>query len=80
MEVRLLQQLEIMDITVIYEFVAIAAALIGTYVKMNIEITKMKSRIFVLEQNNNEVTKMLQKLHEDLGEIKLLLARKQLDQ
>ena len=69
-----------MDISVIYEFVAIAAALIGTYVKMNIEITKMKSRIFVLEQNNNEVTKMLQKLHEDLGEIKLLLARKQLDQ
>ena len=69
-----------MDTTVIYEFVAIAAALIGTYVKMNIEITKMKSRIFVLEQNNNEVTKMLQKLHEDLGEIKLLLARKQLDQ
>jgi len=69
-----------MDIAVVYEFVAIAAALIGTYVKMNIEITKMKSRIFVLEQNNNEVTKMLQKLHEDLGEIKLLLARKQLDQ
>lgn len=69
-----------MDVSVVYEFVAIAAALIGTYVKMNIEITKMKSRIFVLEQNNNEVTKMLQKLHEDLGEIKLLLARKQLDQ
>jgi len=69
-----------MDISVVYEFVTIAAALIGTYVKMNIEITKIKSRIFVLEQNNNEVTKMLQKLHEDLGEIKLLLARKQLDQ
>ena len=69
-----------MDVSVVYEFVAIAAALIGTYVKMNIEITKMKSRIFVLEQNNSEVSKMLQKLHEDLGEIKLLLARKQLDQ
>lgn len=68
-----------MDAAVVYELVAIAAALIGTYVKMNIEITKMKSRIFVLEQNNNEITKMLQKLHEDLGEIKLLLARKQLD-
>jgi len=68
-----------MDVSVVYEFVAIAAALIGTYVKMNIEITKMKSRIFVLEQNNNEVTRMLQKLHEDLSEIKLLLARKQLD-
>ena len=69
-----------MDTTVVYEFIAVAAALIGTHVKMNIEMTKMKSRIFVLEQNNNEVTKMLQKLHEDLGEIKLLLARKQLDQ
>lgn len=69
-----------MDTSIIYEFVAIAAALIGTYVKMNIEITKMKSRIFVLEQNNNEISKMLQKLHEDLSEIKLLLARKQLDQ
>lgn len=69
-----------MDVSVVYEFVAIAAALIGTYVKMNVEMTKMKSRIFVLEQNNNEVTKMLKKLHEDLGEIKLLLARKQLDQ
>jgi hypothetical protein len=68
-----------MEVEVVYEFVAIAAALIGTYVKMNIEITKMKSRIFVLEQNNSEITKMLQKLHEDLGEIKLLLARKQLD-
>ena len=68
-----------MEVAVVYEFVAIAAALIGTYVKMNIEITKMKSRIFVLEQNNSEITKMLQKLHEDLGEIKLLLARKQLD-
>ena len=69
-----------MDISVIYEFVVIAAALIGTYVKMNIEIAKIKSRVFVLEQSNNEVSKMLQKLHEDLGEIKLLLARKQLDQ
>ena len=68
-----------MEVAVVYEFVAIAAALIGTYVKMNIEIAKMKSRIFVLEQNNSEITKMLQKLHEDLGEIKLLLARKQLD-
>jgi hypothetical protein len=69
-----------MDSTVVYEFVGMAAALIGTYVKMNIEITKMKSRIFVLEQNNNEITTMLRKLHEDLNEIKLLLARKQLDQ
>ena len=69
-----------MEINLLFELIAIAGALIGTYVKMSVEIGKIKSRMFVLEQNNNEVTTMLRKLHEDLNEIKLLLARKQLDQ
>ena len=63
-----------------YELLIVAGSLIGVYVKMNIEINKMKSRIFVVEQSNNEIAKMLTKLHEDLNEIKLLLARKQIDQ
>ena len=63
-----------------YELLIVAGSLIGVYVKMNVEINKMKSRIFVVEQSNNEVTQMLKKLHEDLNEIKLLLARKQIDQ
>jgi hypothetical protein len=67
------------DTTFIYQIITISAALIGTYVKMIMEITKMKSRIFVLEQSSSEVTTMLKKLHDDLNEIKLLLARKQID-
>ena len=63
----------------LYEIILMAGSVIGLYVKMNIEINKMKSRIYVVEQSNNEVTQMLRKLHEDLNEIKLLLARKQID-
>lgn len=63
----------------LYEIIVMAGSLIGLYVKMNVEINKMKSRIYVVEQSNNEVTQMLRKLHEDLNEIKLLLARKQID-
>ena len=68
------------EIISLYEIIVVAGALIGVYVKMNVEINKMKSRIFVVEQSNNEITQMLKKLHEDLNEIKLLLARKQIDQ
>jgi hypothetical protein len=68
-----------MEILTVYEIVIIASALVGTYVKMNIEINKVKSRIFVLEQNHSEITTMLRKLDKDLTEIKILLARKQLD-
>lgn len=68
------------EIISLYEIILVAAALIGTYVKMNTEINKLKSRVYVTEQNNNEIANMLKKLHEDLAEIKLLLARKQLDQ
>jgi hypothetical protein len=68
-----------MEILTVYEIVIIASALVGTYVKMNIEINKVKSRIFVLEENRSEITTMLRKLDKDLTEIKILLARKQLD-
>lgn len=63
----------------LYEIILMAGSVIGLYVKMNVEINKMKSRVYVVEQSNNEVTQMLKKLHEDLNEIKLLLARKQID-
>lgn len=69
-----------MEYLTVYEIVVIAAALIGTYVKMNTEINKLKSRIFVLEQSNGDIITMLKEVAKDLNEIKLLLARKQLDQ
>jgi len=69
-----------MEYLTIYEIIVVAAALVGTYIKMNTEINKLKSRIFVLEQSNGDIIAMLKEVSKDLNEIKLLLARKQLDQ
>jgi len=63
----------------IYEGIILAGALVGVYVKLQNELGKLKSRVHVLEQSKSEVTDMLKKLAEDIGEIKLLLARKQID-
>ena len=64
----------------IYEGILLAGALVGVYIKLQTEVNKLKSREYVLEQNKNEVTDMLKDLAKDIAEIKLLLARKQIDQ
>jgi|TARA_R110002124_G_scaffold78035_5_gene208603 hypothetical protein len=64
----------------IYEGIILAGALVGVYIKLQTEVNKLKSRVYVLEQNKNEVTDMLKDLAKDIAEIKLLLARKQIDQ
>ena len=64
----------------IYEGIILAGALVGVYIKLQTEVNKLKSRVYVLEQNKNEVTDMLKELAKDIAEIKLLLARKQIDQ
>lgn len=69
-----------MDMISIYEGIVLLAGIIGVYVKLQTEMGKLKSRVHVLEQSKNSVTEMLQKLSEDIQEIKLLLARKQIDQ
>lgn len=69
-----------MDMISIYEGIILLAGIIGVYVKLQTEMGKLKSRVHVLEQSKNNVTDMLQKLSEDIQEIKLLLARKQIDQ
>ena len=63
----------------IYEGIILTGALVGVYVKLQSEMGKLKSRVHVLEQSKSEVTDMLKKLAEDISEIKLLLARKQID-
>jgi|TARA_R110002020_G_scaffold122805_7_gene278705 prefoldin subunit 5 len=69
-----------MDMISIYEGIVLVGGLIGVYVKLHTEVGKLKSRVHVLEQSKNDVTEMLQKLSDDIQEIKLLLARKQIDQ
>ena len=67
------------NIISIYEGIILLAALIGLYIKMQNELAKLKNRVYTLEQNNSEVSDMLKQLASDLQEIKLLLARKQID-
>lgn len=69
-------QLEMISI---YEGIILLGALIGVYVKMTSEIGKLKSRTYSLEQSKDEVKDLLTQLGKDIADIKLLLARKQID-
>ena len=63
----------------VYEIVLLSAGIVGVYVRINNEVSKLKNRVYTLEQSKHEVTDMLKELSEDIQEIKLLLARKQID-
>jgi len=69
-------QLEMISI---YEGIILLGALIGVYVKMTSEIGKLTNRTYSLEQSKDEVKDLLTQLGKDIADIKLLLARKQID-
>jgi hypothetical protein len=69
-----------MEMVSVYEGIVLLAALIGVYLKMNNEVSKLKNRVYTLEESRSEVTELLKQLQQDLQEIKILLARKQIDQ
>jgi hypothetical protein len=79
---RIMQQLEItmeLDTINLYQIVVLAGGLVGTYIKLTQEISKNKSRIISLEKQNDDLTITLKQLAADIAEIKLILARKQID-
>ena len=63
----------------LYEGLLLLAGLVGVYIRMNNEVSKLKNRVYTLEQSKNEGTDMLNEVSEDIQEIMLLLARKQID-
>lgn len=62
-----------------FEFLMVAGALVGVWIKHQNDYASLKSRVKTLELRNDEITGMLKQLAEDIAEIKLLLARKQID-
>ena len=62
-----------------YELISVAvgavSGIIGTYVKMENELTKVKSRLLSLEKQETRVQQSLDVLLEGVNEIKILLAR-----
>jgi prefoldin subunit 5 len=69
-----------MEALSIYEAIIVLGSLVGVYIKLNNEISKLKNRVYTLEQSKDEVKEMLKDLSEDVAEIKLLLARKQISE
>lgn len=62
-----------------YELILLAAGLVGVYVKLHTEITRLASRVYSLENGNKKIENSLEQVAADLAEIKLLLARNQMD-
>jgi hypothetical protein len=63
-----------------YELISVglgaASGIIGTYIKMQNEIVKVKSRVYSLEKQETKVQATLDVLVEGVNEIKILLAKK----
>ncbi len=63
----------------LYEIVILAISLVGVYVKLQLDIAKLQSRVMGLENNTGELKQMLVRLTKDIHDIKLLLAKNQIE-
>lgn len=55
------------------------AGILGTWVKLNTDMTRIKARLDQLEKNENKVSEALRELMDGVNEIKLLLAKNRLE-
>lgn len=53
-----------------------ALAIIGVWVKMNTEVTNLKSRVRVLERDSTDIKEMIRECVDGINDLKLLLAKK----
>ena len=65
-----------MDLTQ-FELLSIVAALLGMWLKFQSEFTTLKSRVKVLEMDNGEFKNKIYQLLTEIQEIKMLLAKNQ---
>lgn len=68
----------VMDIS-IYQIIVLAVGVVGVYVKLSIEISRLTLRLDIHEKQTVVLQNSIDKLLKDVQEIKLLLARKQID-
>ena len=68
-----------MDIN-LYQIILLATGLVGVYVKLNIEKSKLTLRLDIHEKQTIALQHSIDRLLKDVQEIKLLLARKQIDE
>lgn len=61
-----------------FEFLVVAGTLIGGWLKFQADYNKLSSRVYNLEGDNREFKQDFKKLMQDIQEIKLLLAKNQM--
>jgi|LauGreDrversion4_2_1035121.scaffolds.fasta_scaffold19281_2 hypothetical protein len=62
----------------VYEIFIIGGSILGTYIKMVVEQSKIRTRLEFLEDGRDEIRDILAELVKDMQEIKLLLAKNQI--
>ena len=70
------KEMDSTQIAMIVEAVTLLGGGVAAWVKINNEVTVLKSRIIRLEKREDDVQRTLNVLVEGINEIKLLLARK----
>lgn len=68
-----------MDISV-YQLIMLVAGLVGVYVKLNIDMSKLSLRLDIYERQTVVLQNSIDKLIKDVQEIKILLARNRIDE
>jgi len=61
-----------------FEFLVVAGTLIGGWIKFQADYNRLSSRVYTLEVDNKEFKQDFKKLMADIQEIKLLLAKNQM--
>ena len=60
-----------------FEFLIVAGSLIGGWIKFQADYNKLYARVAVLETDNTEFKQDVRQMMKDIQEIKLLLAKNQ---
>jgi|TARA_R110001592_G_scaffold174636_2_gene413479 outer membrane murein-binding lipoprotein Lpp len=61
-----------------FEFLAVAGALVGGWIKFQSDYNRLSSRVAVLEADNSEFKEDMKQLLREIQEVKLLLAKNQM--
>ena len=60
-----------------FEFLVVAGSLIGGWIKFQADYNKLSARVAVLETDNTEFKADVRQMMKDIQEIKILLAKNQ---
>lgn len=61
-----------------FEFIVVAGSLVGGWIKFQSDYNKLSSRVHALEADNKEFKDDFKQMLKDIQEIKLLLAKNQM--